>query len=286
MDPENKKHNTEEPLVETTEMNTATGQTSGESTSSEVAPETTPPAKHKHADRLAKAYPDKTFATDEEHDAGMDEYLNDLEGYKEKGKSTNKKLINLFEAEPEVGNVVRDMINGATFREALARHLSPEDLTAIEGDPDYEKWNANKTAREDSAAKRRKFEDDYANNIELSQKAVEEFATENNMTEESATDFLSKLDQFIADVNNGNVSKNSLSLFKKALNYDSDMANASEKATIAGRNQNIVASKEAVPATGDGIPKIANSSAVPEVPKAAPDYMSGLVDKINKKKLL
>lgn len=254
----------------------------------ETAPaeEAAVPPTRKHADRLAKAFPDRKIESDEDYDAALDEHLTGLESYKERGTSMNQKLIALFEAEPQVGEVVRDMINGATFREALALHLSPEDLKAVEGDPDYEGWTKNKTAREEKAAKARKFEEDYANNLDMSQKAIEEFAAENNMEEQDAAEFLSKLDQFIADANNGNISKESLSLFKKALNYDNDLATASSKAEIAGRNQNIVAKKEDVTASGDGLPRPANSSETPDLPKSEPSYMDGLVDKVQRRKVL
>lgn len=129
-----------------------TGETKAEVKAESTVQETTEPVtekqKHKFADRLIKTFPDRKFEKDDDYDTALNEHLDELEGYKERGTTANKKLIALFESEPQVGNLVRDMVNGATFREALARHISPDELTAVEGDPDYEGWTKNKTERE------------------------------------------------------------------------------------------------------------------------------------------
>jgi len=243
-----------------------------------VTPEEAPPAKHKYADRLASAYPDKKFDTDEDHDKGMDEYLKDLEGYKEKGKAASKKLVSLFESEPQVGEIVRDMLNGATFREALARHISPEDLVAIEGDPDYEGWTKNKTAREEGAAKQNKFKEEYSANISLSEQAVTAFVESKGMSEEDADAFFQKFDDMIADIHNGKITPEHLEAISKALNYDTDILSATDQGRIAGRNENIVAGKEAVSTKGDGLPAPSRSSDTEDAP-VKPNYMDEMVRK-------
>lgn len=41
-----------------------------------------------------------------------------------KEKNVNEKLIALFEENPEVANVVRDVAKGSSFRETLLKHIS------------------------------------------------------------------------------------------------------------------------------------------------------------------
>lgn len=238
--------------------------------------------KHKYADRLSKAFPDREYASDDEYESAMEEYLTGLEGYKERGSSLNKKLLAIFEAEPKIGNVIQDMINGATFREALARHISPDDLTAIEGDPDYEGWNKNRTAREEQAAKRRQFEEEYASNLEMSSQAVKEFADENGMTEEAAEKFLGKIDEMLAAINSGKITKETLLAMKKAFDYDNAVGDAKQTGEIAGRNQAIVASKESAPA-GDGLPKISSSSELPKTDQKKDQWIDGVAGQAKKR---
>lgn len=257
-----------------------------EETGAGEAPAATEPEKpkHKYADRLSKAYPDRKFESDEDYDTAMDEHLTGLESYKERGTALNKKLLSIFEAEPKIGKVVQDMINGATFREALARHISPDDLTAIEGDPDYEGWNKNRTAREEQAANRRKFEEEYASNLEMSSQAVKEFADENGMTEEAAESFLGKIDEMLAAINSGKITKETLLAMKKAFDYDNAVGEAKQTGEIAGRNQAIIASKETAP-SGDGLPKIANSSEVPKSTPKKDEWIDGVAGQAKKRQV-
>ncbi|HBE43701.1 MAG TPA: hypothetical protein DDW27_21415 [Bacteroidales bacterium] len=282
----------ETPGESLTETPAETTEVAPEEPAGEEAPEleaevTEPePPKNKYADRLAKAYPDREFKSDEDYEKSLEEYLGELEGYKERGSMANQKLIALFESEPQVGDVVRDMINGATFREALARHMSPEDLTAIEGDPDFEGWNKNKAAREEDLNKRKAKQDEYSKNLEFSQQAIEEFAKENNMDDDVAGQFLARFDAMLADINNGKVSKDVLMTIKRAWDYDNDIAAAKEQGELAGKNKNIVAQKEKAKPQGDGLPKIGGSSETPETNRPAPTYIDGLLERTNRKRAL
>lgn len=254
-------------------------------TEGETSAETPAPAPaHRYADRLTKAYPDRKFEKPEDYDSGMDEYLTGLEGYKEKGQALNTKLLALFEAEPQVGEVIRDMINGASFREALARHISPEDLTAIEGDPDYEGWSKNKASREETATKRRQFETDYANNLKLSQADIEKFAEENGLDEKGVGELLESIDNMLADFHQGKITKDALSRMLKAFRYEEDIKNAEETGAIKGRNEQIVAKKAEENTDGDGLPRPSKTVTPPvATPKKSP--LQGLEDYVNKQEL-
>jgi hypothetical protein len=249
-------------------------------------PEVAPAPVNRYADRLSKAYPDRKFESPEDYDTGMDEYLGSLEEYKTRGQDANKKLLALFDAEPQVGEIVRDMISGATFREALARHISPEDIVAIEGDPDYEGWSKNKAAREESIGKRRKFEDEYANNLNVSQAEMEAWAEENGLEETKVQELLEKIDGMLSDFNNGRITKEALSRLNKAFTYDTDLAKAKEDGEIAGRNQAIVAKKEVAPTEGDGLPRPTKAGDSPDKPATAPNYMDELAARVKKRQVM
>ncbi|HUW93841.1 MAG TPA: hypothetical protein VMV74_11805 [Bacteroidales bacterium] len=270
--------------VETTEV--APEATAQAETVPEIEPPLSEEPKNKHAERLAKAYPDRTLEKDEDYEKSLDDYIGELEEYKERGTMTNQKLIAVFESEPQVGDVVRDMINGSTFREALARHVSPEDLTAIEGDPDYEGWTKNKTVREENLNKRKARQEEYDKNLEFSQQSVETFAKENNMNDESAAKFLARFDAMLADINSGKISKEILNTMKRAWDYDNDIVQARTQGELAGKNKNIVAQKEAEKPKGDGLPKIGGSSEMPKANRPAPEYIDDLIERTNRKQAL
>jgi len=240
---------------------------------------------HKHHDRLSKAFPDRPFENDNDYDTALEEYLSDLESYKDRGVTANQKLINLFEASPEVAEVVRDMIAGATLREALARHISPEDLSPVEGDPDYEGWEKNKNDRVKKAEDRRKFEQEYSENLEFSSQAIKEFAKENDMTEEAASDFLGKFDNILADIYRGKIGKETLALIKRAMDYDSAVEKAKEDGKIVGRNEKIVVKKKEDKKEGDGLPKVTGST-LEDQEKEGKHFLEDMLDRINERKVL
>ena len=241
--------------------------------------------KHRYADKLAKEFPDRKFEKPEDYDSALDEHLTNLEGFKEKGVGLNKKLIALFDAEPHVGDIVRDMVNGATFRQALARHISPDELTPDDGDPDHEGWSKNKTAREEAAAKRKERETQREADFGASAEAMKAFAEENKMDEESAEAFYNKIDEMIGAINSGKITKEALLAMKRAFNYENDIAKAREEGLVAGKNENITARKETPEKQGDGIPRPSKSTPT-DTKKAEPTYIDGLLNKINSRKVI
>lgn len=242
--------------------------------------------KHKYADKLAQVFPDRKFEKDDDYDSALDEHLTGLETYKQRGTEANKKLIALFDSQPEVGSLVRDMIEGATFREALARHISPEDLTPIEGDPDFEGWTKNKREREESLAKRKEREAQRERDLAESQAVIDAFAKENNMDDAAAEGFLKKVDEMIGAITSGKVSKEALIAMQRAFNYENDIAKAREEGSLSERNKKIVAEKEKPEKKGDGIPRPTISGQTKESEEVKPTYIDSLVDRVNKRKVL
>jgi len=239
---------------------------------------------HRYADRLATAFPDRKYEKAEDYDTAMDEYLGNLEGYHKRGQEANKKLIHLFDSEPQVGDIVRDMIAGATFREAMARHISPDDLTAIEGDPDFEGWKKNAKERDEKAAKRKERQQMYSENLTVSQKEISAWAKENNLDEKSVDGLLTEIDTLLEDLNNGKITKKALTRMMKAFTYEKDIAAAREEAKIATRNEEIVAKKESPEKSGDGLPRPTKAASPPKQ-EVAEDYFTGLSRRIKEREI-
>ena len=143
------------------------------------------------------------------------------------------------------------MIEGATFREALARHVDPADLSPADGDPDYEGWTKNKTEREAKLAKRREAEAQRERDLAESQAVIDAFAKENNMDDAAAESFLKKVDGMVGAITSGKVSKEALIAMQRAFNYENDITKAREEGSLSERNKKIVAEKEKPEKKGD-----------------------------------
>lgn len=264
--------------------------------SKEKAPETEKPEKepekepekkkHRHHDKLTQLFPDRKFEKDEDYDAAIDEHITGLETYKQRGTEANKKLIAVFESNPEVQSIVKDMIAGASFREALARHTDPNDLTPMDGDPDYEGWTKNKTERETKLAKRREAEVQRERDLAESQAVIDAFAKENNMDDAAAESFLKKVDEMVGAITSGKVSKEALIAMQRAFNYENDITKAREEGSLSERNKKIVAEREKPEKKGDGIPRPTVTGAQKEVVQHEPTHIDRILDHENKKRVL
>lgn len=241
--------------------------TAPESIAEAVIPEAAPEAaaeapKPKYSDsfreRIKLAYPDEEIADDEMFYQKASEQIDNLEMYRNKNMEANKALMEIFDAEPAVAEVLKDMIKGASFQVALAKHFSPEDLVVPEGADDEEMYKTNLDAR----SKRLKDNEDWnkrkTENMDLSQKAVNEFVAETGLDPDKANEILSRIGEVIDEVVDGKVSKDFLMSMYRAFNYDNDLKTAEDTGRIAGKNEKIEVEKMDKKEIGDTLPVIAS----------------------------
>ena len=253
----------------------------------ELPPEPTPGPKPSEAfrNRIKSANPDQDFTDDETYFQKASEELDNLTEYRNQNMEANKMLMDIFDAEPEVPEVLKDMAQGASFREALARHYSPEELTSQEGDPDHEGWKKNSSVREQKRAEKETNAKRKAENTEISTKSIQEFAKETNLDEGQATEFLNKVGEALDEVYDGKISKSFLQSMYRALNYEKDLETAKSTGQIAGRNEKIETKKQTKPA-GDGLPVLQGNETPPAQEGKKKDWVSSLIDSEKKKQIL
>lgn len=227
---------------------------------------------HPLFEKMKAIYPDKEL-TDitSVMDAAL-EKINDDESYRTENETANQKLIEVIESEPTLAAVINDVANGAEYIEALARHVDPSDLEMQQGDPDYEKWSANKQERIGKRAEREKFLSDLQANIAASQEAIKSFAEENGMSEEDIIPFLENVNSVLSDAYNGKITTDFLARMYTAENHEKEVQKAAENGVIEGRNQKIDMLKETEmnEKAGDGLPSLTSVSGSIEQVKPTP----------------
>lgn len=226
-----------------------------------------PEPRERALESLKKKYPDKEFAEDEDLTPSLVDYMGELEEYKTKNSEINKKLYDVMDAEPELVAVIKDLVAGATLREALARHIDPQDLQPAEGDPDYEGWNRNKEERTAKLESNKKFSEEMQANTDYSIQQAEEFAAEQGMSEEETNAFLDNVDETLKPILNGRIDKVFLNNMMKLTNYETKLAEQRQLGEASVKNQKVIAEKETV--KGDGLPVI-DSGGSDEVTPATP----------------
>lgn len=223
------------------------------------------PTKHKLFIRIAAANPDKNYEKDEDMLDAADELIDMLQGTVNKSNEVNQKLSEALEANPELSEILLDVIKGVPFPVAVARHYGPEDFALNESEPDYEAYQQASAERIKKQADKKAFEDQLLANADLSVAELEAFISEKEMTPEQAEGFKSKVETALEEIFQGKVSKTFLTNMYKAEIHEEEVSTAREQGEIVGRNSKIAA--EFDKSSGDGMPALSSGDAIEELPK-------------------
>lgn len=187
--------------------------------------------------------------------------IKELSDWNDKNNKLNKKLLDTLEAYPDMAEALKDMVKGAEPIVALARHFDFENITPIVGDPDYDAWQKAVDDRMKAKAEREKYAREVDINYKNSLGEMELFVKDRNLSQEEAMKFYKVVDQMVADIYKGKITKKTLDNLFKAVNYDDDVVKAEKKGEVNGKNQRIEMKKELdEKKTGDGLPSLANAS--------------------------
>lgn len=233
--------------------------------------EATQPPRHPFYDRVKGMHPDKEFASDDDILNAADERMTEHEGYREQNETANKKIIDALYAEPVMANVLDDIGEGADMAEALALHVSPDDLEKALAESDPSKWPEKKAMREANRAAHQSFMDEVNANTAESQKTIQAWSDRRGLDGEAMTEYINELSSLFSDVYKGKITERLLDALYEAKTKPADMAEASEAGEIKGRNANIetITAKESA-AKGDGLPGLTSLGTTAQVPTVAP----------------
>lgn len=232
-------------------------------------------------ERIRTSRPDANYDEDEEEYArqamGM---LDELSKKSSDYDKMSEKLISRFNQNPDEAEAWLAYLDGASLPSAIRRYMGDEALSVKEGDDGWEEYVQAGKDREAQHAKNREALDTYMKNAKESDDAMTEFLKEEEFDEEGAQGFKDLVVSILNDVSAGKVSKDTLKLLKRAVDYDKDLNGALEQGRVDGRNEKIEAEKKRM--KGSGLPDVnAGGSASEEVEKpksgnATSDWLAGV----------
>jgi len=206
--------------------------------------------------------------------------------------SLHDDLYDVVEEFPEFGDFILGLRKGYTPQQAIAMYFDVESLTPPEGAEDEE------PVRKAKEERRKKVETEKARlakipeNQKLTSKNFTEVAKEFNLNEDDQKGVVDNFESIINDfAKDGIVSKDHWKMLVNGLKHETILSEkekekeaAVEDARIAGRNEQIE-KKRASKETGDGIPKLASTGALPPQ-KEEDTFTTGLKKIANKKKVI
>lgn len=207
-------------------------------------------------DHMKTFFPDDDLDNEDNFNEKGIKFIDELTGYRDKNREYNKKILDVFDAEPGVVDIIKDMSQGATFMEALAKNFDTENLKPLEGDPDYDRWNKALAERDNKRKEQDKRAKEFDDNTNLTSKELRSFVEEVGMDETKFTDYANKVDAILSDAYKGKIGKDFFHLMYKGLNFDKAVATAQAQGEIKGKNEKIKAVMQKEETTGDGLPNL------------------------------
>jgi len=230
--------------------------------------EQAPAPRHPFYDHIKSMHPDREFASDDEMLSAADEKMTEHEGYREQNETANKKIIDALYAEPILAQVLDEVGEGADLAEALALHISPDDLEKALAESDSSKWPEKKAMRESNRAAHQQFMDEVNANTTESQKVIEAWSAKRGLDPEGTTTFINDVSASLQDIFKGKITEKFLDDMYEARTKAADLEEAATTGEIKGRNANIetMTAKESV-AKGDGLPALNSLGTTTAPPK-------------------
>lgn len=209
-------------------------------------------------EKLLRNYPDRKVDDDDELFDLLWEYDSQLCGCYDRLKEGQLKLAHLFNENPRVGAFISDVVAGDDALLACIRHFGRR---LLESGNDFEMMD--KIRREDMVYRerrmqQRKMEEDRERNWERSERIIEAFKVQNELSDEAFDRFLEEVYDLVESVFMGKFSMRTLELLYKGLNYESDMMQAEMAGEVRGKNQRIVLERGR--SAGDSVPSLHSRS--------------------------
>lgn len=205
------------------------------------------------SERLSGKYPDRDFS-DEENMYGQinddyDSYENELNGYRQR----ESDLTGMFSSDPRSAVFLTNWRKGEDPVVQLVRQFGSEIKDAID---DPERMDAIAAANKEyveRVSKEKELEETYKQNLETSLSDLSRMQEEKGLSDEQVESAMQLISSIANDYIMGKISPETIDIALKAMNYDTDVAEASQEGEIKGRNTKI---EERIKRekSGDGMP--------------------------------
>lgn len=190
-------------------------------------------------ERLAAKSPDKDYADDEvifgQISDDYDDYDKQLNDY----KNREGALADMFAADPRSAAFFMGWKNGEDPAMNLVRMFGTEIKDAID-DPERQEEIA-KAQKEylDRVTKEKEYEEQYTANLEASMAYLDELQAKTGMSDEQIDKTMEFIMTIVSDGILGKFAPETIDMARKALSYDSDVAQAAHEGEVKGRNEKI-----------------------------------------------
>lgn len=242
-----------------------------------VEPVAAPPQMRKYQESMKSRYPDEYDPASNEPDM-LDKYSTDLETEVGRYKESEMTLQEIITAYPEFAQMLFDIVvSKVPPNVAIAKHFSQEDLIVPEGAEDYEGYQAALKERTEKAERKSALDKEIEANQDATIAAIDSFCESKGYDDAAKDKLLDFINDTFQEMLMKKVTEPILIAFDKALNHDSNIAEAEQVGELRGKNANIELkkAKDSSVKAGDGVPMFGKGNGEADVPEVRKNKLFG-----------
>ena len=276
------KKDDKEQQVPETDILEAAATAAKEADEATPVPATERPAGRVRAFMLAK-FPDRPWEDDAELENGVADWLEEADKSLADYRTADEKIRSIAEKYPEIMAIADDLAKnpGMPLGVAIRRNIDEDELEVGEDDPGFEQLRKSREERASRRKAREEYQQQLDRNLEASREIVEKYLADNEMSEEEAAALGKYVDDIMEAYLNGQLTVDVLNMFRNAMNYTKDVADAREVGKVEGMNANIDAERQRRQEATDGLPGPGSSTG--QIAPPAPAEPSDMIDEILKR---
>lgn len=204
------------------------------------------------SERLKSRYPEREFVDDEAMYAQIsddyDDFDKEISGYKDR----EKKLSDMFSADPKSAHFLTNWKNGGDPVVELVRMFGTDIKDAIDDPAKLEEITAANQEFVERVAKEKELEDQYKTNLEESMNTLKSFQESRGLSDDEVDKMMEFIMGIVGDGIMGKFTDSTMDMAMKAMNHDADVEVANQEGEVRGRNAKIE-EKLRTRSKGDGV---------------------------------
>lgn len=247
------------------------------------APASETPAVSRVKSYWSQKYPDKTYETDEEFDGMLADHLESSDSRMKELEGAEETFRSVAMNHPELLDIVEDLADDPemTLAEAMYNNLGEDEFLPEEGSPDFERMRNARKDRKAKEAEAEAYRKQLAENLKTSEETIRKYFEENEVSEEEQKAIGEFIDDLLAGLVENRITADTMAAFRRARNYERDMAEAEAVGEIKGKNAKIDAERQRKQEETDGLPAPGSAAGVSVKPPVEKTFMEEIVDRSN-----
>lgn len=248
-----------------------------------AAPAPEMPAVSRVKSYWSQKYPDKTYETDEEFDGMLADHLESSDSRMKELEGAEETFRSVAMNHPELLDIVEDLADDPemTLAEAMYNNLGEDEFLPEEGSPDFERMRNARKDRKAKEAEAEAYRKQLAENLKTSEETIRKYFEENEVSEEEQKAIGEFIDDLLAGLVENRITADTMAAFRRARNYERDMAEAEAVGEIKGKNAKIDAERQRKQEETDGLPAPGSAAGVSVKPPVEKDFLDELIERGN-----